>query len=452
MTPSLHSYQQRGRDWILDHERCGLFLPMGAGKTLTTLCAIDALINDCFDLDKVLIIGPVNVIQSTWPDEIKKWNFDLSYSLIIGNKEQRIEALKKKADIYLISKDNVIWLCQTLKKKWDFDMVVIDELSAFKSPEAKRFRALRKMKYRRFVGLTGTPSPKGYIDLWSQLYLMDEGERLGKTLSIFRNRYFYEGARSGYVVYQYNLRKGAEKQIQDQIKDICMSISQEEYSTLPSISHFVKSIPMPDKIKKAYQDFKETYVLPESEISAANAAVLVGKLSQFTSGAIYHEDRSIETIHDLKLEALCTLVEEAEGENLLIFYNFRHERERILKVLQDRFKDQVIKALEGKKDIEDWNAGKISCLLLNPASAGHGLNLQHGGRIAIYYSLPNWNLELFEQAIARIHRQGQSHPVAIYYLLMKGTIDERQYKALQSRATSQKELLEALRNEGMIKE
>lgn len=452
MTPVLHDYQKRGVNWILERESCGLFLQMGSGKTLITLKAIDELINECFDLDKVLIVGPKRVIETTWPDEIAKWDFNLSYSLVAGSRQQREKALEVKADIYLISKDNVMWLCDYLGKGWDFDMVVVDELSAFKNPQAKRFKALRKMPYRRFVGLTGTPSPKGYMDLWSQIFLMDKGERLGKTLGSYRVKYFTPGAHNGSIVYEYVLRKGAAKQIQTKIKDICMSISEKEYSTLPEISYFIKPVTFPDKIRKLYDDFKKDYVLKDTDVIALNAAVLVGKLSQFTSGACLRNENGLEVIHDLKLKALHALIEEAEGEHMLIFYTYVNEKERILESLQEKFPDLRIEALEGKKEIDAWNKGGIDLFLLNPASAGHGLNLQAGGRIAVYFSLPMWNLEQYEQAIARLHRQGQSQPVAIYHILARDTIDEMQYRALQTRSMAQKDLLNALQKEGLIRE
>lgn len=450
MTPVLHEYQKRGVNWILERESCGLFLQMGSGKTLITLKAIDVLINDAFAIDKVLIIGPKRVIETTWPDEIAKWDFNLSYSLVTGSRLQREKALEAKADIYLISKDNVKWLCDHLGKAWNFDLVVVDELSAFKNPQAKRFKALRKMPYRRFIGLTGTPSPKGYIDLWSELFLMDKGQRLGKTLGAYRTKYFNIGAHNGNIVYEYLLRKSAAEEIQSKIKDICMSISAKEYSTLPEISYFIKPVTFPDKIRKRYENFKKNYVLEDSEIVALNAAVLVGKLSQFTSGACIKDEDSIEIIHNLKLEALQGLIEEAEGEHMLIFYTYVNEKDRLLNFLHEKFPELRVKALDGKKEIDEWNRKEIDLLLLNPASAGHGLNLQAGGRIAVYFSLPMWNLEQYEQAIARLYRQGQKEPVLIYHILAKDTIDQEQYEALHNRSMAQKDLLKALQKEGLI--
>lgn len=441
----LHPYQDRGKICILENPKCGLFYPMGAGKTLTVLSALDELVNERFEVNKILIIGPLRVITSTWPDEIKKWGFNLSYSVVAGSRSQREKALARKADIYLIGKENVVWLTEYLKSRWDFDMVVIDELSAFKNPQAKRFRALRRMPYERFVGLTGTPTPKGIPDLWSQIYLMDKGERLMKTLGGFRNRWLYPVSSNGYVVYKYGLKPGAEEEIKDRISDICMSISQSEYSTLPDLSEIDSEIEFSDEEMKRYRQFRRDQVLTlaEGEISAANAGVLSGKLNEFTSGQVYDDEHKPVTFHDRKLERLMRLLEEADGEPVIIFHYYKHERARIIEALKkEKYK---FSTLENPEDIADWNAGKFDALLIQPGSAGHGLNLQQGGHIAIWYSLPNWNCEYYDQANARIYRQGQKEKVTIYHLIVKGTIDEAQLAALRNRKEFQKKLLEALR-------
>lgn len=440
----LHDYQQRGVKWIIDNLKCALFQQMGAGKTLTTLTAIDELKNDYFSVNKVLIIGPKRVIESTWPDEIAKWHFDLTYSVVSGSRKQREDALKQKADIYLISKENVVWLTEYLKDSWDFDMVVVDELSAFKNPQAKRFKALKKMPYQRFVGLTGTPTPKGIPDLWAQLYLMDSGQRLKKTLTGFRQTFLLPDRQNGHIVYSWKLKEGAEEAIKEKISDICMSISPKEYATLPDLSLIESEIEMPGEISFQYRSFKRDLVLsmPEGKVTAANAGVLSNKLIQFTSGQIYFESGIPVDVHQLKTERLMRLLDESGDEPVIIFYYFKHEKERIEKVL---LKENIsYSTLDNPSEVARWNAGEYKVLLIQPQSAGHGLNLQAGGHIAIWYTMPNWNLELYQQANARLYRQGQKNKVSIYHLILKGTIDEDMLSALKSKEDVQKRLLEAL--------
>lgn len=441
-----HPYQRDAIAWAVDHPRCGLLLPMGAGKTVITLTAISEMLY--VDVAKVLIIGPVRVIESTWPDEIGKWEHtrDIRYSVISGTPEKRRAAVSVDADIYLIGKENVVWLTEQYGKNWKWDMVVIDELSTFKNPKAKRFRALRRMMplTDRFIGLTGTPAPKGIPDLWSQIYLMDRGERLGSTLSVFRSRYLEPGRRNGMVVYEWRPKPDAEQRIYDRLSDICMSIRQGDCAKLPPVSYIDYPVDL-GKHRKKYEEFRREKVLAlgdDDALIAANAGVLCGQLLQYCSGEIYREDHSTEVIHDVKLNALSDLVESANGQPVMVFYYFRHELERIRNHFQ---KEHIVRTLEGPEDIAAWNRGEIDILLIHPASAGHGLNLQEGGCTAIWYTLPNWNLELYQQANARIYRQGQKKAVTIYHILARDTIDMDQLDALQRKDVTQKRLIEALR-------
>lgn len=444
-----HGYQKRGIQWILDHPSCGLFLPMGAGKTATTLMALDELMNDRFEIERVLIIGPKRVIETTWPDEVQKWKQtrDFRVSVISGTVRKRTEAVQANADIYLIGKENVVWLVDQVGRDWKWDMVVIDELSTFKNPQSKRFKALRSVipAAKRFVGLTGTPTPKGLPDLWSQIYLMDRGERLGRTLGAFRSAYLKPGMMNGYTVYSWNVQPGADKRIQAKIADICMSIDEKEYATLPDLQMIDWPVDLKGDLKK-YKAFKREMVLElgdDDQVLASNAGALLGKLLQYTSGQIYTDDHETATLNNHKLEALTELMESANHEPVLVFYWFKHEKDRIMKHLTS--KGFTGRAMEDKDDIKLWNEGRLDFLLLQPSSAGHGLNLQQGGHLAIWYSLPNWNLELYQQANARIYRQGQLNKVVIYHLLAKGTVDQDMLKALTSKEVTQRDLLEALR-------
>ncbi|WP_230268358.1 DEAD/DEAH box helicase [Allobaculum fili] len=441
-----HPYQQRGVRWILDHPSCGLFLPMGAGKTATTLTAVEYLLRTSFESWKVLVIGPKRVIETTWPGEIQKWDnlAGLRISVIAGTPKKREAAVHAEADIYLISKENVVWLVDLIGKDWPWDTVVIDELSTFKNPKSKRFRALRKMlpMISRLIGLTGTPSPKGIPDLWSQIYLMDRGERLGRTLGAFRTAYLKPGMTSGHVVYNWSVQPGASEVIQKRISDICMSIDQAEYATLPDCQMIDIPVDLGSDLKK-YQAFKKELVLDvgSETIAADSAGVMCGKLLQYTSGAIYDEDHNVHVLHKHKLESLLELMESANGQPVMIFYWYQHEKARIAEALKG-YKGMDVK---DKGAIQKWNRGDLGYLLLQPSSAGHGLNLQKGGHIAIWYSLPNWNLELYQQANARIYRQGQKEKVLIYHLMAKGTIDQDMLKALKSKEITQRDLLDALR-------
>lgn len=441
-----HPYQADAIEWGLTHKRCGLFLPMGAGKTVVTLTILSRLMY--IEVGKVLIIGPKRVVESTWPDEIFKWKHTsyMTYCLIDGPMSKGKKPIPEGMDIYLIGKDNVKALCDTFDKSWSFDMIIIDELSTFKNPSSKRFKALRKMMplTDRLIGLTGTPAPNGLPDIWSQIYLMDRGERLGRTLTQFRQTYLQPGRRNGYVVYDWILRKGSEERIYQKIGDICMSIRQDDCTKLPPLNLVDYPVDL-GKYLKQYRAFKRDKVLEidNDALMAVNAGVLCGELLQFASGEIYKEDHTTTVIHDHKVEALDDLIEAANGQPVMVFYYYKHELRRLM----DRYgkKNYRVCTIEGPDDIRDWNSGKIDILLVHPASAGHGLNLQEGGCVAIWYTMPNWNLELYQQANARIYRQGQQKAVTIYHLIARGTIDEDMRRALEEKDVSQKRLIEALR-------
>lgn len=441
-----HDYQAYSIDKIIDHREAGLFLDMGMGKTISTLTAVSKLMHDYFEVQRVLVIAPLRVAKYTWTDEIEKWehiNY-LKSSQILGTEKQRIEALSKQADIYLINRENIVWLVDYLKSKWPFDMVVIDELSSFKSSKSKRFRALRKVRplIKRIVGLTGTPAPNGLIDLWPQLYLLDKGERLGTTITGFRNRYFTPGAGdpSKHVVYEWIPKPEAEENIYKKIEDICISMKSIDYLELPERVDHTVNVEMSGKAEKKYKQLEKDLLLPftDSDVVADTAAVLSNKLLQLSNGAIYDEDSEVQHVHDDKLDALEGLIEQANGKPVLVFYNFKHDLDRILK----RFKEAVVLKTDGQ--FKQWNQGNIPILLTHPASAGHGLNMQDGGNTIIWFGL-NWSLELYQQANARLHRQGQKNNVSVFHLVMEGTIDERVMKAIKNKTTSQDELMEAVK-------
>lgn len=447
---NLHNYQRYTVDFILNHLASGCFLDMGCGKTVSTLTAINRLMYEDLEVSKVLVIAPKRVAEDTWTKEVEKWDHlkHLRVSKVLGTERQRKEALRKEADIYVINRENVCWLVAQYRGSLPFDMLVIDELSSFKNPKAQRFKALRLVRPQidRVVGLTGTPAPNGLCDIWSQIYLLDQGERLEKTITRYREKYFRPGRSNGQVVFDYKILDGSEKAIYQKISDICVSMKAEDYLELPPRLDHTAEISLPDDIRARYEDFEKTEVLRlldqdgESPISAVNAAALSSKLLQFSNGAIYDADRNVHEIHDYKLEALEEIVEAANGEPVLIFYSFRHDIGRIKRKLRAYKPRELV----GGKDIDDWNAGKIRVLMAHPAGAGHGLNLQKGGNIIVWYGL-TWSLELYQQACARLHRQGQSRPVQIYHLLTKGTMDEDVMKAISGKADKQEALMQAVK-------
>lgn len=447
----LHDYQVKAVDMIVNNFNCGLFLDMGLGKTVSTLTAIQELREIGF-IDKVLIIAPKKVAQVTWKDEINNWEHlkGLRISVIDGTAAQRRAAMMADADIYTVSRDNVVWLVvEHGGVKLPYDMVVIDELSSFKNYASKRFKALRRVRkfIPRVVGLTGTPAPNGLIDLWAQMFLIDEGKRLGKTITGYRDRFFTAGRRNGDIVYQWDLKSPAEEteqKISDLIKDICISMSAEDYLKMPDKLMYYDRVKLSDKDFKAYKTFEREQVLEFIEsgetITAASAAALSNKLQQFANGAMYDADRKVLQLHDEKIEKLKELVEAANGQPVLVAYSFKHDLDKIMEALKEY---KPVK-LEKPEQIADWNAGKINVLVTHPASAGHGLNLQKGGHIMIWYGL-TWALELYQQFNARLYRQGQKKPVSIHHIIATDTVDEKIIKSLDGKDTTQRSLMDAIK-------
>lgn len=441
-----HDYQKRATDLVINTPKIGLFLDMGLGKTVITMTAIQELMYDRFEVSRVLVIAPKRVAEDTWTREHAKWDHlkDLRISKVLGNEQQRIRALRAEADIYVIGRDNVIWLIdyyQGLRRGWPFDMVVIDELSSFKNPQAKRFRALRKAMpfVNRVVGLTGTPSPNGLMDLWAEVYLLDRGERLGNTLGAYREKYFRPGARNGYVVYKWEPFRNAQKEIEDKISDICISMSAADYLKLPKRIDNVIPVQLSPEEMEAYKRMERDQLLQieDDDIAALNAAAVMTKLLQIANGSVYTNEGKVVKIHEAKLEALAEIVDTTDSP-VLVFYSYKHD----LAAIQGKIKGARI--LENEKDIDDWNAGKVQVLLAHPASVGYGLNLQEGGHVIVWYGL-TWSLELYQQANARLYRQGQDKPVIIHHLIAEGTADEEVMAALQNKDTSQAALLAALK-------
>lgn len=448
---NLHEYQERGVSHIIDNEYCALFLDMGLGKTVTTLTAIKELLDNCI-ISNALVIAPKKVTQVTWSDEIKNWKHlqGLTISVIDGTAKQRREAMAAKADIYAVSRDNIVWLVQECGGvKLPYDMVVIDELSSFKNHASKRFRAMRKVRkfIPRVVGLTGTPAPNGLIDLFAQMYLIDQGQRLGKSITAYRDRFFRPGKRNGDIVYSYALKspqEETEKQISDLISDITISMTAEDYLKMPDRIMLYDYVDLAPKVLALYRDFEREQILElinsDEPISAASAAALSNKLQQFANGAIYDAERNVKDIHDEKLDKLEEIVEAANGEPVLIAYSYKHDLERIMQKLKAY---RPVK-LEKPEHIDGWNAGKISVLVTHPASAGHGLNLQKGGHNIVWFG-NTWSLELYQQFNARLYRQGQGKPVTIHHIVTRGTIDEKIIKSLDGKRETQDGLMESIK-------
>ena len=438
-----HEYQQYMHKRLIEQPQLGLFVGMGMGKTITTLTAADELIYDRFEVDKVLIIAPLRVARDTWSDEVAKWDHlgRLRIAKIMGSAAERQRALQKDADVYIINRENVVWLVKSLRH-WPFDMVVIDELSSFKSSSSQRFRALKhaRPQMTRVVGLTGTPTPNGVVDLWPQMFLLDEGQRLGKTVSEFRRNYLYPEKGSGHVVYSYKPQATAEDEIYKKISDIVVSLKSEDWLEMPErIDNHIR-IAMPPEVDAQYRKLERELILElgDAPIVAQTAATLSNKLLQLANGAAYNDDRGVDQLHDLKLDVLDEILEDAAGRPMLVFYSYQHDITRILK----RF--PFGRKLNTSQDIQDWNAGKIPLLLAHPASAGHGLNLQHGGSIVAWFGLP-WSLELYQQANARLHRQGQKDTVVVHHIITKDTMDEDVMLALERKDKGQEALLNAVK-------
>lgn len=442
-----HPYQTIAIDWIVANTHYGLLLDMGLGKSICTLMAINQLINNRFEVTKVLLIAPKKVAESTWVQEATKWDDtkNLKIVKVLGSAKQRIDALHTKADVYVINRENVTWLCDYYKhtiKQWPFDMLVVDESSSFKNPRAKRFKSLRRVRglFDRIVILTGTPAPNTLMDLWSQIYLLDGGERLGRTITEYRDRYFVPDKTNGHIVYSYRLKASAEKDIYKRLQTVCMSLKAADYLSLPERIDNVIRVEMTDEEKALYQTMERQHVLAlaDSEIIALTAAAVANKLLQMANGYVYDDDKHCTKIHEQKIEVLKELADTNAGKPMLVFYNFRHDLTAIKKAFPNA------RELKTDANVADWNNGHIDMLLAHPASAGYGLNLQAGGHIIVWYGL-TWSLEQYQQANARLYRQGQKETVIIHHLVTTGTMDEQVMRAIARKEAGQNELLEAIK-------
>ena len=436
-----HKYQDYATKFILQNPIAAIFLSMGLGKTVITLTAIEALLHDSFEVSRVLIIAPLRVARDTWPAEIKKWAHlsNLTYAVAVGNTAKRIAALRQKAEVTIINRENVDWL--VANNTFDFDMVVIDELSSFKSHKARRFKALMRVRptVKRIVGLTGTPSSNGLMDLWAEFRLLDMGKRLGRFIGHYREEFFTPDRRNQQIVFSYKPKAGAEEEIYRRISDVTISMKSADYLQLPPLVMTTKTVAMTVKERHTYDSLKKDLVVSvgDTEIDAVSAAALSNKLLQMAGGAVYDGDGRHHAIHAQKLDALEDLVESANGKPVLVAYWFKHEAQRIKERL-------MVREIKTSQDIADWNAGKIPVALIHPASAGHGLNLQDGGSILIWFSL-TWSLELYQQTNARLYRQGQKDTVSIIHIITEGTIDEDVMKVLERKDRTQTALIDAVK-------
>lgn len=446
-----HDYQRYATKYIESHSVAAVFLDMGLGKTSITLTALNDLLFDYFDAHRILVVAPLRVARNTWSDEIEKWDHlkDLQFSIAVGTEAERLSALKRQADIYIINRENLQWLIEKSDVPFDFDMVVIDELSSFKNHQAKRFKSLMKVrpKVKRMVGLTGTPSSNGLMDLFAEFKILDMGARLGRFIGQYRMTYFKPDKMNGPIVYSYKPLLGAEQAIYEKISDITISMKAADHLKMPELINSKYLVHLSEKEKKKYEDMKAELVLalPEGEITAANAASLSGKLSQMANGAVYADDESILSIHDRKLDALEDIIEAANGKTVLVAYWFKHDLMRIEERLKS--KDIHFEKLDSDASIKKWNKGELPVALIHPASAGHGLNLQSGGSTLVWFGI-TWSLELYQQTVARLYRQGQSEgTVTNIHIVTKNTIDERIMKALLEKDKTQSALIDAVKAE-----
>lgn len=436
-----HEYQEYAKEFIVSRKVSALFLDCGLGKTVITLTAIWELLLDYFEIRRVLVIAPLRVSRDTWSGELKKWDHlsGIVMSLVLGSEKERRAALNRRANVYVINRENVEWLVENYR--WDFDMVVIDELSSFKSHKAKRFKALKKVRpmVKRMVGLTGTPAPNGLVDLWAEIGILDMGQRLGRFIGGYREQFFVPDKRSREMVFSYKPREGAEKAIYGLISDICISMKAVDYLEMPECIYNRVEVAMNEKEMKLYGQLEKDMLLPfaDGDIDAVNAAALSGKLLQMANGAVYDENGNVKHIHDRKLEVLEDLVEAANGKPVLIAYWYQHDLDRIKKRVG-------AVELDTAEDMQKWNAGEIPVAVIHPASAGHGLNLQAGGSTLIWFGL-TWSLELYQQTNARLWRQGQKETVVIHHLVAKGTLDEKVMAALEKKDCGQSALVEAVK-------
>jgi SNF2 family DNA or RNA helicase len=435
--------------WIIEKPHCGLFLDMGLGKTVSTLTAVQQLIDDC-EISRVLVVAPKKVAETTWSTEAQKWDHlrGLKVVKVLGSEKQRCLTLNEKADVYVTGRDNFVWLVGKYGGQLPFDALVIDELTSFKSSKSQRFKAMRIAlpSVKRVIGLTGTPAPNGLIDLWAQMYCLDQGERLGKSISRYREAYF-ETHKWNNVIVRCDVKKGCDEIIRNKIADICLSMQARDYLQLPAMITHQVEVELSSRTMAAYTKFEKDKVLEfkaehgdePANILANSAAGLMNKLSQFANGAIYDEDMQVHEVHGEKLDRLAEIVEAANGSSVLVFYQYKHDIPRIMA----RLKGYKVRTYKGPAELDDWNAGKIDVLLTHPASTAYGLNMQQGGHYIVWFGT-GWNLEHYQQANARLHRQGQQYPVTVYKLVCKGTVDERASAALEGKKGVQQNLLDSL--------
>lgn len=445
-----YEYQRNAIRFVLEHPRCGLFLDMGLGKSVITLTAIRQLMDDC-EVGKTLVVAPKKVAETTWTAEAGKWDHlqCMRVARVLGSEKQRKTALAENADVYVIGRDNFAWLVGLYAGCLPFDALVIDELTSFKSAKSQRFKAMRiaTAGFRRVVGLTGTPAPNGLLDLWGQMYCIDMGQRLGKSVTRYREAYFSQH-RWNNIVVRCDAKKGSEAIIRSKIADICLSMQAKDYLQLPDLMVHTVPVELPDPVKKAYIRFEREKVIEfktkhdgePSQLLVNSAAGLMNKLAQFSNGAVYDGEGNAHEVHGEKLDKLAEIVEGAAGESVLVFYQFKHDIPRI----RGRLKGYRVDVYEGERQLLDWNAGKIDVLLAHPASTAYGLNMQAGGHYIVWFGT-GWDLELYQQANARLHRQGQRHPVTVYKLIGAGTVDERANEALEGKRDRQQSLLDSLK-------
>lgn len=445
-----YEYQEKGQRWIADHPSCALLMEMGLGKTVVTLTAIQRMMDDC-EVGRTLVVAPKKVAETTWTTEAAKWDHlrGLRVAKVLGKEKKRRMALAEKADVYVIGRDNFVWLVGLYGGKLPFDVLVIDELTSFKNPKSQRFKAMRIARpgVERVIGLTGTPAPNGLIDLWGQMYCIDMGERLGKSVTKYRETYF-ETHRWNNIVVRCDVKKGCDDIIRDRISDICLSMQAKDYLQLPDLMTHTVRVELPPSVRKSYEKFEREKVLEfrqahgeePTNILANSAAGLMNKLAQFSNGAVYDEEHNVHEIHSEKIDRLAEIVEAANGNSVLVFYQFKHDIPRI----SSRLKDYRVAVYKDERQLTDWNAGKIDVLLAHPASTAYGLNMQQGGHYIVWFGT-GWDLELYQQANARLHRQGQAHPVTVYKLVGAGTVDERSSAALENKKAKQQSLLDSLK-------
>lgn len=444
-----YEYQQTAIKWIIDNPRCGLFLDMGLGKTVSTLTAIQQLMDDC-EISRTLVVAPKKVAETTWTTEAQKWDHlkSLKVAKVMGTEKQRKLALAEKADVYVIGRDSFVWLVGIFGGMLPFDVLVIDELTSFKSSKSNRFKAMRMATptAKRVIGLTGTPAPNGLIDLWAQMYCIDMGERLGRSVTKYRETYF-ETHKWNNIIVRCNVKKGYDEVIRKKIADICLSMQAKDYLQLPDLINHTINVQLSTATMQAYTKFEREKVLQfqdehqgeTANVLAQSAAGLMNKLSQFANGAIYDEDRNVHNVHDEKLDRLAEIIEAANGSSVLVFYQYKHDAARIA----EKFKGYRVKVYTDEKQLIEWNAGQVDILLAHPASTAFGLNMQDGGHYIVWFGT-GWNLELYQQANARLHRQGQQYPVQVYNLVCSGTVDERAVTALENKKGVQQGLLDSL--------